>query len=398
MTAPDFLAERARRLPFSNIRRIFEEAGRLEEKGARITHMEIGRPDFDTPAHIKAATIRALDAGRVHYGPDNGIPELREAIAEKLARDNGMRVDPELGVVVTVGCKEAILSTFLAFLRRGDEVLVPEPAWSDYVHTVRLADGHPVSVPLRQERDFVPDPEDVAARITPRTKMLLLCSPHNPTGAVLSPEVTRALADLSTEHDLLVLSDEIYEKMVYDGARHVSIGGLPGMFGHTVTINGFSKAYAMDGWRLGYAAGDESLIKPVRKVHQYITACANTFAQFGAAEAYGGPQECVAEMVRELDRRRRFLVRALNEIPGVSCATPRGAFYAFPAFHGYDLNSYAMATYLLREARIACVPGSDFGIGGEGRLRLAYSTGYQDIAEGMARMREALAKLEGSNG
>jgi aminotransferase len=389
----EFLSDRTKHIPFSSIRKVFEEAKRLEAEGARIVHMEIGRPDFDTPANIKAAASRALEAGHVHYSSNQGIPELRQAIAEKLARENGIQVDPETGVVITIGCKEAILDTFLAFLNPGDEVLVPDPSWLEYTHTVEFLGSSPVSVPLRPERDFVLDPDDIAARITGKTKMLVLCSPHNPTGAVMDEETVRALADLCIQHDLLVLSDEIYEKMVYDGARHISIGSLPGMSERTITINGFSKAYAMDGWRLGYAAGAKSLIQPILKVHQYTTTCANTFAQFGAVEAYRGPQDAVAEMVAEFDRRRTFLVEQLNEIPGVSCVVPRGSFYTFPTFHGYGMDSQEMATYLLREAHIACVPGSAFGTAGEGHIRLAYSTDFESIELGLDRMREVLAKL-----
>lgn len=389
------VSERMGKVPFSGIREIFEQAKRLEESGASITHMEIGRPDFDTPAHIKTAAIEALENGQVHYSSNRGIPELGRAIAEKLERENGIRVDPETEVLVTVGCTEAVLVAFLAFLGEGEEVLLPEPSWQMYVGCAELVGGRPVSVPLREENRFELDPGDVAARITPRTKMLVLCSPHNPTGAVLETETVQALAGLCLEHGLLVLSDEIYDKMLYDGAEHTSIASLPGMFERTVTINGFSKAYAMDGWRLGYAAGHRDLVRHMLKAHQHATTCANTFAQFGAAAAYRGPQECVSGMVGEFDRRRRFLVDALNNLPGVSCATPRGAFYSFPAFRGYEMDSRAMAAYLLEEARVACVPGTVFGAGGEGFIRLAYSTDYESIVAGAERMRVALGRLRG---
>jgi aspartate/methionine/tyrosine aminotransferase len=225
--------------------------------------------------------------------------------------------------------------------------------------------------------------------------MLVLCSPHNPTGAVLETKTVQALAGLCLEHELLVLSDEIYDKMLYDGAKHTSIASLSSMSERTVTINGFSKAYAMDGWRLGYAAGHRGLVRHMLKAHQHATTCANTFAQFGAAAAYRGPQECVAEMVGEFDRRRRFLIEALNSLPGVTCATPRGAFYAFLAFRGYEMDSRAMAAYLLQEARVACVPGTAFGVGGEGFVRFAYSTDYQSIVAGTERVRVALGELRG---
>ena len=395
MNASTFASERMGNVPFSGIREVFERAKLLEESGAAVTHMEIGRPDFDTPAHIKASAIEALENGQVHYSSNRGIPELGQAIAERLERENGIRVDPETEVLVTVGCTEAVLVAFLAFLGGGDEVLVPEPSWQMYAGCAGLAGARTVPVPLREENGFELDPEDVAARITPRTKMLVLCSPHNPTGAVLETKTVQALAGLCLEHELLAFSDEIYDKMLYDGAEHTSIAGLPGMFERTVTINGFSKAYAMDGWRLGYAAGHRDLVRHMLKAHQHATTCANTFAQFGAAAAYQGPQECVSEMVGEFDRRRRFLVEALNNLPGVSCATPRGAFYTFPAFRGYEMDSRAMAAYLLEEAQVACVPGTAFGAGGEGFIRLAYSTDYESIVAGAERMRVALDGLAG---
>jgi aminotransferase len=393
MNASAVASERMTKVAFSGIREVFERVKRLEESGASITHMEIGRPDFDTPAHIKAAAIKALENGQVHYSSNRGIPELGHAIAERLERENGIQVAPETEVLVTVGCTEAVLVAFLAFLGGGDEVLVPEPSWQMYAGCAGLAGARPVPVPLREENGFELDPGDVAARITPRTKMLVLCSPHNPTGSVLETKTVRALAGLCIEQGLLVLSDEIYDKMLYDGAKHTSIASLPGMFERTVTINGFSKAYAMDGWRLGYAAGHRDLVRHMLKAHQHATTCANTFAQFGAAVAYRGPQECVSEMVGEFDRRRRFLVEALNNLPGVSCATPRGAFYAFPAFRGYEMDSRAMAAYLLEEARVACVPGTAFGASGEGFIRLAYSTDYESIVAGAERMRVALGGL-----
>lgn len=393
MSTREFLSDRVKQIPFSNIRKVFEEAKQLENDGARIIHMEIGRPDFDTPPNIKEAASKALDEGYVHYSSNHGIPELRNAISDKLNRENKIRVDPETEIVVTIGCKEAILNTFLAFLNPEDEVLVPEPSWLEYTHTVEFLGSRAVSVPLRTEHDFVLDPADIASRITKNTKMLVLCSPHNPTGAVLDENTLQELADLCIENDLLVVSDEIYEKMVYDGTKHISIGSLPGMEERTITINGFSKAYAMDGWRLGYAAGTKPLIQAILKVHQYNTTCATTFTQYGAVEAYRGSQDAVEQMVAEFDRRRTFLVEQLNDIPGVTCVVPRGSFYTFPAFHGYGMNSQEMATYLLREAHIACVPGHAFGGVGEGHIRMAYSTDFESIQLGVERMREALSKL-----
>lgn len=387
------VANRLTNIPFSSIREIFDEANAMQKSGINITHMEIGRPDFDTPIHIKEAANAALQEGFVHYTANNGIQELREAIAVKLKRENKIHVDPNKEIVVSVGCKEAIVSMILAFINPGDEVLIPDPAWLEYQYIVELAGGVSVSIPLREEEDFILNPEDVRARITSKTKMILLNSPHNPTGAVLPEAYLKELADIAINHNLLVLSDEIYEKLIYEDAEHISIATFPGMFERTITINGFSKAYAMDGWRLGYAAGPEKLMKPIMKVHQYNTSSATSFAQYGAVAAYLGTQEPVFKMVQEFDKRRQLLVKRLQELDYVSCVVPKGAFYVFPSFKGIGMTSKELATFLLREAQIACVPGSAFGNYGEGYLRMAYSTEYKQIDEAMDRLGEALKKL-----
>ncbi|WP_225228965.1 pyridoxal phosphate-dependent aminotransferase [Bacillus sp. PS06] len=388
------ISNRLASIPFSSIREIFEEANAMEKRGMKITHMEIGRPDFDTPIHIKEAANEALQKGHVHYTSNNGIQELREAIADKLKRDNNIMVDPNKEIVVSVGCKEAIVNTILAYINPGDEVLIPDPAWLEYQYIVELAGGVGVSIPLREEEGFNLNPEDVRMRITSRTKMLILNSPHNPTGAVLPEENLKELAEIAIQHNLLVLSDEIYEKLIYGEAKHVSIATLPGMFERTVTINGFSKAYAMDGWRLGYVAGPTALIQPIMKVHQYNTTSATSFAQYGAVAAYAGTQEPVREMVKEFDRRRQLLVSRLSELENVSCVVPQGAFYVFPSFKGTGMTSKELATLLLREAQIACVPGSAFGQCGEGYVRMAYSTEYEDINEAMDRLANVLKNLK----
>lgn len=395
MTHP--VSDRLSKIPFSSIREIFEEAGRMEKSGINITHMEIGRPDFDTPEHIKIAANEALQEGHVHYTSNSGIIELREAIAAKLQRENGLKVDPVNGVVVSIGCKEAILNAVFAFINPGDEVLIPDPAWLEYGYIVELAGGIPVSVPLLEEEEFILNPTSIRERLTSKTKMLLLNTPHNPTGAVIPEEHLKEIAAISIEHDLLVLSDEIYEKLIFDEAEHISIATLPGMYERTITINGFSKAYAMDGWRLGYAAGPEELIKPVLKMHQYNTSSATSFAQYGAVAAYNGTQEPVDEMVKAFDERRKLMVSRLSKIPGVNCVVPKGAFYVFPSFTGIDMTSKELATYLLREAQIACVPGSAFGKYGEGFIRMAYSTDYQQIEQAMDRLELAMKKLTEKN-
>ncbi|TKH03472.1 pyridoxal phosphate-dependent aminotransferase [Peribacillus simplex] len=365
----------------------------MEKSGINITHMEIGRPDFDTPQHIKDAANTALQQGNVHYTSNSGTLEFREAIAEKLKRDNGIIVDPQREVVVSVGCKEAIFNLIFAFINPGDEVLIPDPAWLEYQYIVELAGGIAVSVPLLEENEFLLNPNDVRDCVTDKTKMILINTPHNPTGAVLPESYLKELADISIKHDLLVVSDEIYEKLIYDGEKHISMATLPGMFERTITINGFAKAYAMDGWRLGYAAGPAALIQPILKMHQYNTSCATSFAQFGGTAAYRGTQTPVEEMVKAFDERRKLLVSRLNEIPGVNCVVPKGAFYAFPSFKELGLPSKELATILLREARIACVPGSAFGNHGEGYIRMAYSTSYDKIEQAMDRMQKVINSL-----
>ncbi|KRF46342.1 hypothetical protein ASG98_17350 [Bacillus sp. Soil531] len=387
------ISDRLSKIPFSSIREIFEEAARMEKRGLNITHMEIGRPDFDTPQHIKDAAKAALQQGNVHYTSNSGTIEFREAIAEKLDRDNGISVDPQKEVVVTVGCKEAIFNFIFAFINPGDEVLIPDPAWLEYQYIVELAGGVAVPIPLLEENEFLLDPNDVRDRVTKKTKMLLINTPHNPTGAVLPESYLKELADIAIRHDLLVVSDEIYEKLIYDEEKHISMATLPGMFERTVTINGFAKAYAMDGWRLGYAAGPVELIQPILKMHQYNTSCATSFAQFGGTAAYLGTQEPVEEMVKAFDRRRRLLVSRLNEMPGVQCVVPKGAFYAFPSFKELGIPSKDLATKLLREAQIACVPGSAFGSHGEGFIRMAYSTSYDEIEQAMYRMEKVIKGL-----
>jgi aspartate/methionine/tyrosine aminotransferase len=376
----------------SGIRRIFEAAGALEREGATIAHLEIGRPDFDTPGHIKAAAIDALQSGRVHYTPNAGIPELRAAIAEKLWRDNGLRVDPDRGIVVTVGAKESVFMCLYGLLDPGDEILVPTPVWPDYLDTTKVVGAVPVEVPLRPERGYQPDPADLAAAVTPRTKALVIHSPHNPTGAVTDEATLRAVAETAAEFDLLVIADEIYEKLIYDGV-HVSIASLPGMCERTVTINGFSKAYSMTGWRLGYVAGPPALIAPLLKVHQVTTTCATSFAQWGGVAAYRGDQGCVAEMTAEFARRRALVADALRAMPGITLVPPRGAFYAFPDVRALGMPDVELAELLLREAHVATVPGSTFGRSGEGHLRISYAAGYDILAAALERMARVVGAL-----
>jgi len=380
-------------VPFSGIRKIFQAAVELEREGKDVIHLEVGRPDFDTPQHIKEAAKQALDEGFVHYTSNYGAPELRQAIAEKLLKENGIQVNAENEVVVTVGANEAILMAMLALLDPGDEVLIPDPIWLHYFYCAQLAEAKPVHVPLREENRFQIDPSDLEQAITPRSKMIVVNTPHNPSGAVLGKKTLEAIAQIAIERDLLVLSDEIYEKIIYDDVEHHSMASLPGMADRTLTVNGFSKAYSMTGWRLGYVAGRKNLIDSLIRVHQYSATCATSFAQKGAVAAYRGSQDKVHDMLNEFDRRRRFLVEALEGIEGVSCVRPEGAFYVFPSVKELGVPDDRLANYLLQEANVALVPGSAFGEYGQGHLRLSYANSYRNIERAMERIKKALHNL-----
>ena len=396
MTAsPSRAAARMDDIPFSSIRKVFEQVDTLKAAGRRIYPFYIGRPDFDTPAHIKDAAKQALDDGLVAYTSNYGIPELRRALADKLRDDNGLDIDPDRGVIVTVGANEAILMIMMGLLNPGDEVLIPDPMWLHYFYCARLAGAQVVSVPLRHSAGFQLDPDDLRSRITPRTRMIVLNTPHNPTGVVTGRETLEAVAAIAQQHDLLVVSDEIYEKIIFDGQEHISIGGFDGMAERTLTVNGFSKSYAMTGWRLGYVAGPPDLIDVLIRVHQYTTVCATSFAQAGAVAALRGPQDSIAQMVAAFDERRQALIAAFETMPGMSLVRPTGAFYAFPHIDQPDADSDAFAAGLLREAGVALVPGAAFGEYGEGFLRISYACALDDVRAGLDALRSYHASLAG---
>jgi aspartate/methionine/tyrosine aminotransferase len=387
------VADRMDSIPFSGIRKVFEEVNRRQAAGEDIVHLEIGRPDFDTPAHIKEAAKRALDEGKVHYSSNYGVPELREAIAQKLNRDNCLSYDPATEIIVTVGANEAVFITMLTLLNPGDEVLIPDPCWLHYFYCTKMAGAVPISVPIKEENDFNPDIEEFRRRITQKTRMVVINTPNNPTGAVYTEEVLEELAQLARERDLLVLSDEIYEKMVYSGNRHFSIGNFPGMRERTVTVNGFSKIYAMTGWRLGYTAADRNLTSAMIRIHQYTTVCASSFAQWGAVEALEGPQNEPERMVKEFDRRRKLVYGALQEMPGIEVVEPKGAFYVFPNIKAVGKSAEELSWYLLDEAKIAMVPGTVLGDFGADYVRISYANSYENLKKAMDRMRAALQKI-----
>jgi len=386
-------AERMQCLPFSGIRKVFEAANKLRAQGIDVVDLTIGGPDFDTPVHIKKAAVKALDEGRVHYTSNYGIPELTKAIAKKMKANNNLDYDPTGEILVTVGASEAVFGAMASFLNPGDEVIVPAPAWLNYVFIPGMLGAKIITVTLKEENDFALSAEDVTAKITPKTKMLILVSPNNPTGGVMLEEDLRKIAEMAVKHNFIVISDEIYEHLIYDGNKHISIGTYPGMKERTITINGVSKAYSMTGWRIGWAAADKNLIKSMIRCHQYMVACANSFSQYGALEALEGPRDCIGEMVAEFKRRRDLIVSSIKTMPKISCINPSGAFYIFANIKGMNMTSVEASNFFLEKAAVAAVPGTAFGEEGEGYLRIAYSNSYENIQHAMVNMKEALKKL-----
>jgi aspartate/methionine/tyrosine aminotransferase len=377
------IAKRAQGLAPSGIRRIDDRAERLRHEGRDIIQLTIGRPDFDTPRHIKEAAKAALDAGNVHYTSNRGTLELRRAISEKLLRENRITADPETEVLVTTGAIQAMAVVFQALLDPGDEVLLPTPGYSNYAGMAKLHGAQVIPVRLRSEDGFALDPNAVLSSVGPRARMLVLITPNNPTGAVWPERVLQEVAQLAADRDLIVVSDEIYEKQVYNGNRHCSIATLPGMRERTITINSFSKAYSMTGWRLGYVVAPASVVDAMVPLVQHSTVCPTSFAQAGAIAALRGSQEPIEDMRLELDRRRRLVSDMLERMPGVHLTPLQGAFYAFPKVDGHDDQ---LADRLLEEAGVATVPGSAFGQAGVGHLRLSYAVDYDRLREGLERL------------
>jgi len=375
-----FVARRVAAVPPSGIRRFFDIAATMED----VISLGIGEPDFVTPQRIIQAGIRSLEEGHTHYTSNSGILELREALAAHLERLYGVRYDPEQELLITVGVSEALYLALTAILDPGDEVIVPQPCFVAYEPEVLFAGGTPVILPLRVEDAFQIRAEALEPLITPRTKALLIGYPNNPTGAVMPREGLLRVAEIAQKHDLLVISDEIYDRLVY-GVEHTCFASLPGMRERTVLLGGFSKSYAMTGWRIGYAAAPAEVMAAMRKVHQYTIMSAPTTAQIAALEALRHGEEEVERMRQEYDRRRRLIVGGLNAI-GLPCFEPRGAFYAFPSIAASGMTSEEFSLRLLEEEKVAVVPGSAFGAGGEGFVRCSYATAYEKIEEALERM------------
>ena len=380
-----FDAERMSRIPFSGIRKVFEEVHKRESQGQHIVNLGIGRPDFDTPANIKEAAKKALDDGHVHYASNYGIEELRKAIADKFKRDNDLTYDPNGEIMVTVGANEAVFLTMMAFINPGDEVLVPDPCWPHYSPCVDLVGGIPVFLPAYEENGFNPTAKDITDKCSEKTKLIVVNSPQNPTGAVYSKETLQEIARIAIDKDWMVLSDEIYEHLIYGGEKHYSMAAFPGMRERTVTINGFSKSYAMTGWRLGYVGVDRGLMSALVRAHQYATNCVSTFSQYGGTEALLGPQTDLENMVQEFSRRRDLVVRSLSAMKYISFSEPKGAFYVMVNVSGTGRETEQVADELL-DAGVAVVPGTKLGEYGGDFIRLSYANSYENLEIAMTRM------------
>jgi len=382
-------AERLKRVKPSGIRRFFALAGKMPD----IINLSVGEPDFLPPKHVLDASTKAASEGKTHYEPTNGIAELREALAQKASRDYGLNYDTNSEILITVGATEAVFASLFGLIDPGDEVLVPNPGFVLYEPCVQLAEGVPVSVPLLEENSFRPSISHVTSLITEKSRVIILNYPNNPTGGVLSYDEVAALARLAVEHDMIVISDEVYEKIVYDGAKHYCLATFPGLRERTLVVNSFSKTYAMTGLRIGYVYGPKELISPLWLVHQYTVACVNSLAQYVALAALKGSQDFVNDMLKEFDRRRHLVYRRLNEIEGFHCTLPKGAFYVFPDIKDFGMTSEAFSEFLVKKAHVITVPGSAFGSNGEGYIRLSYAAAYEELEEALDRIEKAVGAL-----
>ena len=395
------LALRTEHIPFSSLCAFFDAAEARQRAGQDIINMVMGRPDFLPAPHINEAVKKAVDDGQVHYTSNYGLLELRQEVARKLKGENGLDYAPETEIVITAGVSEALHLSMAALLNPGDEALIPAPAFLSYGSCVHMASGVPVFVPTEQAKGFQPEPDVLERHITPKTKLILINSPQNPTGTVYPRETLQGIADLAIKHDLIVVSDEINEKIIFDGEEHISIASLPGMRERTVVLNGFSKAYAMTGWRIGFIAGPEWIVKAVNKLQGQYTSGPCSVSQKAAEAAYTGSQAPVEEMRQAFERRRNLIVGLAKEIPGFEVNQPEGAFYLFPKCSYYFgktdgtrtiENADDLAMYLLEVAHVACVGGTSFGA--PECIRMSYATSDENIVEAIKRIKEALAALK----
>ncbi len=386
------IAKRMKTLGTETAFEVLVRARALEAQGKDIVHLEIGEPDFDTPGFIRSAAKQALDNGFTHYGPAPGLPALRKAIADNMSARLGVPFHQNQ-VVVTPGGKPIMFFVIMACVDEGDEVIYPNPGFPIYESVINFVGGKPVPLPLREEKQFRADIDELERLITPKTRMLIINTPGNPTGGILTKEDTRRIADLAVKHDLIVLSDEIYSRILYDGFEHVSITAFPGMPERTVILDGFSKTFAMTGWRLGFGIMPEELVPKVAQLQINSNSCTASFVQMAGVSALSGPQNEIDDMVKEFTRRRDVIVDGLNAIPGFRCHRPLGAFYVFPNITGTGKPSKVLADHLLEQAGVACLSGTAFGAYGEGYLRFSYANSVENITKALDRIRTAVGSF-----
>lgn len=384
----NFLSDKIVEIQPSGIRKFFDIVSEMKDA----ISLGVGEPDFDTPWHIREEGIYSLERGRTFYTSNAGLKELKEEICNYLARRIGVSYDDKKEVMVTVGGSEAIDIALRAVINPGDEVLIPQPSYVSYLPCAVLADATPVIIELKEENEFRLTKEQLLAAVTPKTKVLILPFPNNPTGAIMERKDLEEIAEVVKEKDILVLSDEIYSELTY-GVEHVSIASIPGMKERTILINGFSKAYAMTGWRLGYAAGPAEIIEQMLKIHQFAIMCAPTNSQYAAVEALRNGEKDILTMREAYDQRRRYLVHTLREM-GLECFEPFGAFYVFPSIKRFGISSDEFATRLLNEEKVAIVPGTAFGDCGEGFLRISYAYSLEDLKRALERLERFVKRLE----
>ena len=382
------LASRTHEVEWSGIRIMFALADEIPD----MVNLGIGQPDFDTPEFIRDAAKQALDDGYTRYPPAKGFDDVRQAIARKLKRENNIIADPDTDVYVAVGAMQVIFNSCLHLLNKGDEVIVIDPGY-DYYSQIRLFGGVPIPVPARESNRFKVDPDDIRAAITDKTKLIIINSPSNPTGAIFDDEILRAIAQMAMEKDLLVLSDEPYEHILFDGHQHVSIGSFEGMARRTISAFTLSKSYAMTGWRVGYTVAPPAVIDEMEKLMEHMVSGVTAMAQRAALAAIEGPQDCVRQMVKTYDKRRLIVHESLNAIDGIRCLKPQSTFYAFPNISSFGLSSWEFAKYLVKEHKVAVVPGSIFGRAGEGYVRLSFASSIEQLQEGIARIKRGVETL-----
>lgn len=377
------LSRRALNSPPSGIRKMFELASKYDN----VINLCIGEPGFTTPRNIIEAGKKALDEGYTKYTSNAGIIELRRVLAEKLENDNGIKADPDNELIVTTGAGEAIILSLMALVNEGDEVILSNPSWPNYLGHIATVGGVAVSVDTFEEDCFSLKAEAIKRAITDKTKVIIINSPSNPTGTVMEKEDLIEIGKIAKENNIMVISDEPYEKLIYDGETHFSLASLDEFRDNVITINSFSKTYAMTGWRVGYAHGPKKIITAMVKLQENLSSCVNASAQVAAIEAITGPQDEVYKMVEEYRRRRDILVKGLNELKGVSCIVPKGAFYAFPNIKALGMSSEEVAERIIREVQVVTTPGSAFGTAGEGYLRLSFASSTEDILEALERLK-----------